>query len=150
MISLIFWLKQENLLSKFTDLYEILKIEFLGVSNDWLLEHHFKIQINTHGTFLYSNYETLKSKNHYILALLLAAWYDNDCIESRVANVVADHNGKEKNRKSGIRTFQDLPDFRTGCDVRLSPMLRPVRLPSLLRSMRLENHYWGLQSLPGS
>ena len=30
-------------------------------------------------------------------------------------------SGKEKNRKSGIRTFQDLPDFRTGLDVRLSP-----------------------------
>jgi hypothetical protein len=30
-------------------------------------------------------------------------------------------SGKEKNRKSGIRTFQDLPDFRTGRDVRLSP-----------------------------
>ena len=30
-------------------------------------------------------------------------------------------SGKEKTRKSGIRTFQDLPDFRTGRDVRLSP-----------------------------
>ena len=30
-------------------------------------------------------------------------------------------SGKEKNRKSGIRTFQNLPDFRTGRDVRLSP-----------------------------
>ena len=30
-------------------------------------------------------------------------------------------SGKEKNRKSGIRTFEDSPDFRTGRDVRLSP-----------------------------
>ena len=33
-------------------------------------------------------------------------------------------SGKEKNRKSGIRTFQNLPDFRTGRDVRLSPNYR--------------------------
>ena len=26
-------------------------------------------------------------------------------------------SGKEKNRKSGIRTFQNLPDFQTGRDV---------------------------------
>ena len=25
-------------------------------------------------------------------------------------------SGKEKNRKSGIWTFQNLPDFRTGCE----------------------------------
>ena len=29
-------------------------------------------------------------------------------------------SGKEKNRKSGIRTFENSPDFRTGRDVRLS------------------------------
>ena len=31
-------------------------------------------------------------------------------------------SGKEKNRKSGVRTFENLPDFRTGRDVRLSPI----------------------------
>ena len=37
-------------------------------------------------------------------------------------------SGKEKNRKSGIRTFQNLPDFRTGRDVRLSPTKRSLEL----------------------
>ena len=32
-------------------------------------------------------------------------------------------SGKLKNRKSGIRTFENLPDFRTGRDVRLSPTI---------------------------
>ena len=32
-------------------------------------------------------------------------------------------SGKEKNRKSGVRTFENLPDFRTGRDVRLSPTI---------------------------
>ena len=31
-------------------------------------------------------------------------------------------SGNEKKRKSGIRTFENLPDFRTGLDVRLSPI----------------------------
>ena len=38
-------------------------------------------------------------------------------------------SGKEKNRKSGIRTFQDLPDFRTGRDVRLSPTFQGPKIP---------------------
>ena len=35
-------------------------------------------------------------------------------------------SGKEKNRKSGIRTFQNLPDFWTGRDVRLSPSKKHI------------------------
>ena len=36
--------------------------------------------------------------------------------------------GKDKNRKSGVRTFENLPDFQTGNDVQLSPNVNDMRL----------------------
>ena len=40
-----------------------------------------------------------------------------------IATFKGPESGKQKNRKSGVRTFENLPDFRTGRDVRLSPNL---------------------------
>ena len=41
-------------------------------------------------------------------------------------------SGKEKNRKSGVRTFENFPDFRTGRDVRLSPRIETVHNRTLI------------------
>ena len=82
---------------------------------DWIRTYNFKfftIKINKKR----KNFKKFwKKKKKKLKKIFFQFFFDF------ISTFKGPESGKEKNRKSGVRTFENLPDFRTGRDVRLSP-----------------------------